>query len=75
MTLTAYQEEAGRVAGIRESYSLAVLEGKGDRAQLLADMRSMGAKIDRLRDADALTRFRAGEPVWCWPVTAPWEGF
>ena len=58
-----------------ERIALAILAGEasGPDAQEQLRMHNRAAEIER--QAAALRAYRAGEPVWTWPATAPWKGF
>jgi hypothetical protein len=62
-------------AAVLERLALAVLNGEGDREQILADMRDHRARLNRERDAENLRAFRSGDGPWVWPSAAPWAGF
>lgn len=75
---TAYAVDAARHAQHAERHALALLDRElsaEDRAAILEGLQFHNAAKERLRDAEALARYQAGEPVWAWPSTAPWAGF
>ena len=75
MTLTQAQERIATLARMGERLSLAILAGEVDISDVREELCRMAQERDTLRDAVALTRYRAGESVWAWPARAPWAGF
>lgn len=46
-----------------------------DGADTADALHAAAHRRDVYRDAAALARYRRGDPVLCWPTTAPWAGF
>lgn len=58
-----------------ERIALAVLNGEVSMADAREDLHLALRQREVTREADALTAYRSGAPVWTWPVVAPWSGF
>lgn len=61
-----------------ECIALAIVNGEvpaDGMADALDNLRLLNRRAEIEQQAAALRAFRAGEPVWTWPKTAPWAGF
>lgn len=58
-----------------ERIALAVVNGQLSAADAHDDLHMHLQAAETERQADALRAYRAGQPVWTWPATAPWAGF